>query len=291
MTADAASTGTYVNSDGKFLDLNETGVLQIDDQAAANLRRGLPNPVKEGGDSNRSWVSKIFQQTALNVLLDEREAGAVRYVDRGDHEAQVPADDVHGRTMLHHHRDGRVSPLRDPRIVDSKDLETIYQKLTGKQRSFSLSASIEGTSDAPVVLGNQIIGTADDLGRLLQEMQANGNHALVDVDVRNNPFWQTSGYGAAGGAGGEGFRGLGARGHVVFVKEVALEYVRKPDGSVQFGRNEQPIIDVNKSKVAVLNSWGRAADHVQSNLLNGKDTRITLQQLYDSMNGWRPGKP
>jgi len=257
IVADAASTGRYVNADGKSIDLNETGTLQIDDQAAANLRRGLPNPIKELGDNNRSWVSKIFQQTALNLLLEERSAGAVKYMDRGDHEAQVHANNLQGRTIVFN-RGGVLEPLRNPNIVDGTDLETMYQKLTGKQQNFWLTADVSGTADVPVRLGNQVIGGAADLGRVLRQMQADGVHGVADIDVRNSPFWQTSGYGAAGGAGGvmDNFpdsRGLQARRHAVFIKDIDMQYVHNLDGSILV-QNGHRVIDLNQTKVSMLNS-------------------------------------
>jgi hypothetical protein len=98
-------------------------------------------------------------------------------------------------------------------------------------------------------------------------MQFNGKHGIVAVDVRNSPFWQTSGHGAAGGAGGlQESRGTEPRGHAVLIKDVEIVYERRPDGSVYVDGAGQPIIDVKNSKVSVLNSWGRAADHVRSNL-------------------------
>jgi hypothetical protein len=155
LIADTASNGSYVNAKGKRFDLVETGVPQIDDQAAIHLQRGLPSPFKEVGDNNRSWASKIFQQTAANILLYERSNGFIKYVDRGDHEAQVAVNDPHSRTIVFN-RGGAIEPLRSPVVVQSSDYETMFQGITGKDEHFFFKASIHSRPhDTPVVLGNQ----------------------------------------------------------------------------------------------------------------------------------------
>jgi hypothetical protein len=288
--ADASISGKYVTSDGKVVDVNLLGSLKIDDEAlkGAGLSRGLPSPVKQVGDSNRSWSSQIFQEVAINSLVQERPGNYI-YQNRGTHEALIDLNNIDGGTV--YLKRGRFLEMQhSPHITDAEDVETMFTKLTGKSDDFWLTANISDAGKAPVILNNTEIGYEEGLARVLMDMQANGKHAIAVVDVRNSPFWETSGSGAAGGAGGAGNRGSNPRLHAVMVKDIDVQYIQKTDGSYVLDNKGNRIIDFQRTRVTVLNSWGRKADHVAANQVTGTDTRLSVKQLYAAMNGWSPNQ-
>ncbi len=278
LVADSVTTGKYVASDGTVVDAIEINAIKFDDEADRVLLRGLPRPYKRVDDSHRSWASQIFQQVIVNTHLKDNADGFI-FKNRGGHEALVDQDN---KTVLFKHGD-IFEKAHSPRIGKEEQYESMFKKVTGQEQKFLYKAS----GDAPIAFNNQPIHNPAILAESMVDTLNQGVHPIAAIDVRNSPFWELSGRGEAGGAGGATPKGLDRRGHAIMIKEIEVVYLRYQDGSIIHDISSgKPIIDTNRSKVTVMNTWGRQADNVRQNQLTGQDTRISVQELYNSMHNW-----
>lgn len=230
LVADVATTGLFETAAGKLVRLDRQSL--VPDAEAGD------HPVADG---RRSFASQLFQVTAINAYLAEKNAaqdppGKVRYEQ---HQPASPGDT--GERLVDY-------ASQPPRALT--DADGRFERAAGIPLSAlkDLSRSISGLDEGDFVIVNRAhdspagavsVDSDRQLGEVLADIKRSGRlPAIINVDSGIEPFFGDSDRGRAGGAGAN---------HVVNV----LDY------------------DEETGRVRIDNQWGEKSDR-----------QLSLRDLY-----------
>lgn len=226
MVADVATTGEFTAGDGTHVKLHPD------------------NLVYQTGD--RDFASQLYQTTAIQCYY-EKNYGNVDYIC-------TPGQDGHPDHFID--RNTGKEPLEDDGsrwVFGGYGTEWVAKTnniITGREE-FDIGLTTPPCSTEPYYASK--VESEQQLDEKLAQLKKEGKlPVVVWVNSENEPFYNDSGQGSAGGSGG---------GHYVTVTDYA---------------------EGTPSRVEIDNSWGSGADHLWK---NEKDQRrgVTTGDLYKSM--------
>jgi len=263
LIADVTITGKYTTPDGKTTVEVDPKVLDVGQKSIAAGDPALGYPPEDGV---RSYVSQVFQVTAINVELQRRgrlspedgstmlAPGKVRFEQRDPDPSKKPPDDggrlvdisdpAHPKDLTEKDKKGKDKPITSPSLTDDQ-ITDMSNALTGRKEKAVIIDSKDWVSGD----GKQVtkVETEDDLKRALQEAKDKGQLPIVvGLDTRNPPFWGDSGFGKAGGEPGA---------HVVTI----TDYQPGPP-----------------AKVEIDNQWGKRMDYTGDNAMDVHNLFIAM---------------
>jgi len=267
--ADATIKGSYTTPDGKTTVQIDPNVLNLGPRAIEARDPSLEYPPR---DSARSYVSHLWQYTAINVELQRTglrdgdgtttklPPGRVRYEQREPNFSANPPDN--GERLVD------ISDPKRPKIITETDkrgaiIAAMAPNLTDDQIT-DMSNAMTNRNEKAVVLtsrdyiagdskGIQKIESEEALNKALQEAKNNGRlPIIVRVDAKNAPFWGESGGGAAAGS---------AAAHVITITDY---------------QPAEPGPPARAARIEVDNQWGKDSDHTG-------DNAMLVSQLFAAM--------
>jgi len=290
MIADITTTGEYTTPDKKTHVAPDPAKL-FDPQNSS--MRSPPD------DDQRSYLSKIFQVTAVNVelsrtgYLDEHgqpvspyKPGDVHYEERTADPNLNPPDtgsrlvDRNGNEVRDAHGKLATSPgLTEDQITDMSNA------LTGQHEK----AAVIDSADYVCGSGKNVVAVKNEqeLETALSDAKKQGKLPLiVKVDPSNQPFWSDSGSGVAGdsiyagAASGDPRSGDAGQQPAPTPRLGPGPTAERTDGAhvvtITDYRPAEPGPPPKPAQIDVDNSWGKKADHA------GKDA-LTVHDLFLAM--------
>jgi LysM repeat protein len=235
--ADVGTTGSYTAKDGTKVTLNATDF--------AKDRESSNNPPIDG---ERSYASKLFQETAINLHY---AASGERYVETPG----VPGD----RASFGKDKEEIISPNGDRRPFDGfgiQDVSKIDGQITGKTDSDHFLSNYDNSSGIIDNWGKvNTFHTEDQFKSKLADLKERKEFPVVMfVDARKPPFAVASAEGAGGGGGG----------HVVTITDY----------------------DPKTGKVSYANQWGTSNNHTGPDNGVDVDTMYKASQLSNPQTNW-----
>ncbi len=263
LIADVMIDGKYTTPDGMTTVEVDPRMLEL---GPAFFQAEDPSLGYPPDDGKRSYISHIFQVTAVNVELSrtglrgaggkDYPPGTVRYEQFEPDFSKNPPDNgerlidysdpAHPKIITEKNEKGKDVPIMHPNLDDDQitDMSNALSNRSDKSVNLVSAENFSGP-------GKEVtkIESEEQLNKALQEAKDKGQLPIVvRVDANNQPFWADSGRGKAGGSGAA---------HVITVTD--------------YHPGPPPKVDID-------NQWGKQADHT------GKDA-LSVHDLFVGMKG------
>ena len=267
IVSELALYGKCTSADGQIVMAQHFGDLSglvMDDNAQMKRVQDLVQPAPDAERHDwgaRSHASQLVQKYLVNLKWERagvREDGTAFPAGTYHYDGVFVRDTATGRPI--HWMHGK--PLETPYVFGS-DLEKIHERATGRHESFVMVNVDTYPGEGPKTNPRYQFASADSMYKVLQNLKEDGKlPSIIQLNTFHEPFWSDSGFGGAGGSGGE---------HVVGIHgfEIVIDPTDKRPMREQL---EHP--NPENVLVAVDNQWGKDADHIIK--------KIPLSELYRS---------
>ncbi len=313
LIADITTKGEYTTPDGKTtvkLDSTRGSRTTPDGKTRVNVDpKSLFDPLDSSMqtppiDGERSYVSKVFQVTAINVELARTghldtkgkpiapyKPGDVQYVEQERNASLNPPDtgsrlvDSSGKEIT----DGSGKPVMSPSLTEDQ-ISDMSNAITGRNEKVVIDFEDYVCGDGKNVIK---VKTEAELEEALRKAKERGQLPIVvKIDPVNQPFWSDSGAGVGGSSPYAGAVDQRRQPQDVATPQVDSGVGPKPGPGPGPGQPErlsgshvvtitdyEPAVKgppAKPSRVEIDNSWGRKSDHVDENAVTTHDLFLAM---------------